>query len=67
MGDLRSLHNHSHLSCDISILTADRNGENLTLILSNEGDLPTPFTATNRPITLEEVFYDQRQIQDCPS
>lgn len=67
MGTSASRNTYKAYSCNISILTADRDGSNLTLIVSNEGELPHPFTATNRPTTLEETINDRHQQQDCPN
>ena len=67
LGSLESHQTYNSYSCSISILTADRDGGNLTLIVSNQGQLPNPFTATNRPTTLGDTINDQNEEKDCPS
>ena len=52
-------------SCGIRIVTADRDGGNLRLIVTNGGEPPRPFIATNRPTTLEEITNEQEDEQDC--
>ena len=52
-------------SCGIRIMTADRDGGNVRLIVTNEGGPPRPFIATNRPTTLEEIINEQDRREDC--